>query len=105
AARDLSAVSYRLVRRVACDADARALRDPHDGESAGEPAKRCAHRHDAGRGDRRPDIACDTTRAAARLYRPAAVIFRVSGGGDADLPGPGRLVKRALVRYRVAATA
>ena len=48
--RDRTAVSHGLVRRVAGDADARALRHPHDGQSAGEPAESRPDRDDAGRG-------------------------------------------------------
>ena len=41
------AVSHRMVRRVAGDADARALRHPHDGQSVPQPAQSVADGDDA----------------------------------------------------------
>ena len=75
AARDRAAVSHRLVRRVAGDADARAVRDSDDGESPGEPSERTAHGHDALGRRYRPGIACDTVGAAAWLHCPANVSY------------------------------
>ena len=43
------AVSHGLVRRIAGDADARALRHPHDGQSVAQPAEPRADDHDARR--------------------------------------------------------
>ena len=45
--RDRAAVPHRLVRRVAGDPDARALRDPHDGQSVSQSAQPVADAHDA----------------------------------------------------------
>ena len=47
-------VSYRVVRRVARDSDAGAVRDPHDGQSAPQSSQPAARDHDARhRGGRR----------------------------------------------------
>ena len=45
--RDRGAVPHRLVRRVAGHADARALRDPHDGQSIPQSAQPIADADDA----------------------------------------------------------
>ena len=66
------AVSHRLVRRVAGDADARAVRHPHDGQSVSQPAESGADGHDAAHRRHRRGAAVRRRSPAPRLHEAAA---------------------------------
>ena len=80
------ALPHRLVRRVARDADARALRHPHGGQPAAEPAEP-APRADDRRGGRRGGRASVFTGGrGARVRAAARTILRLPGGDRRRVP-------------------
>ena len=84
------AVPHGLVRRVAGDADTRALRHPHDGQSVPEPAEPFADGDDARHRRHRRRAAGDAARDGPRVYEAAGLLLCVSDSRDPHVSRDGR---------------
>ena len=96
------AVSHRLVRRVARDADARALRHPHDGQSAAAAGRARAHRYDDCHRRRRRVPAVHADRHLARLRADARLFpLRRARHGGVPCARRGREAQRHESGFRM----
>src|SRR5262249_20129599 len=80
-----TAVSYRLVRRVACNSDSRSLCHPHGRKSVSEPSQLAAVYHDNSGGDHRTAASVHTACSNTRFCPVAMAVLCFPRGSYRDV--------------------
>src|SRR5215510_13986800 len=75
-----------MVRRIVGHSDTGDLHYSHGRESLAQPSEQAAYRRHAARGRRRNHLALYAARQTAGLHALAALVLRVPGRGDGDVP-------------------